>query len=161
MRTEEQVLEQGRQLHQRDEEIEALRVQLAMKSSQLDAALEELAVRQSAMGVMEADNKALQKKLVEVAEHQEVVVAERSTTTVKAYKTSLPCGKLRLEGIKRSWEGLASTLIQGGKVTAAELGEVDPFPCMATDPTYKEEGFDLTDVLIHHVFSLLDGISRG
>ncbi|PKA45802.1 hypothetical protein AXF42_Ash018353 [Apostasia shenzhenica] len=131
-----------------------------MKSSQLDAALEELAVRQSAMGVMEADNKALQKKLAEVAEHQEVV-AERSTAAVEAYKTSLPCRKLRLEGIKRSWEGLASTLIQEGKVTAAELGEVDPFPCMAADPTFREEGFDLTDDLIHHVFSLLDGISRG
>ncbi|PKA50924.1 hypothetical protein AXF42_Ash007580 [Apostasia shenzhenica] len=161
MRTEEQVLEQGRQLHQRDEEIKALRVQLAMKSSQLDAALKELAVRQSAMGMMEVDNKALQQKLVEVAEHQEVVVAERSTASVEAYKMSLPCRKLRLEGIKRSWEGLASTLIKGGKVTAAELGEVDHFPCMAVDPTYREKDFDLIDDLIHHVFSLLDGISRG
>ncbi|PKA55660.1 hypothetical protein AXF42_Ash006862 [Apostasia shenzhenica] len=43
LRTEEQVLEQGHQLHQRDEEIEALRVQLAMKSSHLDVVQEEKA----------------------------------------------------------------------------------------------------------------------
>ncbi|PKA55291.1 hypothetical protein AXF42_Ash003928 [Apostasia shenzhenica] len=66
LRTEEQVLEQGRQLHQRDEEVEALRVQLAMKQE-------------------------------------------------------------RLDGIRRAWEGLASTLIHGGKITVANLGEVDPF----------------------------------
>ncbi|PKA60616.1 hypothetical protein AXF42_Ash006248 [Apostasia shenzhenica] len=113
------------------------------------------------MGVMEADNKALREKLVKVTEHQEAVVAERSTAAVEAYKTSLPCRKERLEGITLSWEGLTSTFIQGGKVTAADLGEVDPFPCMATIPTYKEEGFDLTDDLIHQVFDLLDGISEG
>ncbi|PKA53873.1 hypothetical protein AXF42_Ash011353 [Apostasia shenzhenica] len=57
LRTEEQVLEQGCQLHQRDEEVEAFRVQLAMKQERLDE-------------------------------------------------------------IRRAWEGLASTLIQGGKITA-------------------------------------------
>ncbi|PKA47479.1 hypothetical protein AXF42_Ash021643 [Apostasia shenzhenica] len=80
---------------------------------------------------------------------------------VVAYKMSLPCRKLRLKGIGRSWEGLASTLIQAGKVTATELEEVDPFPCMAVDPTYKEEGFDLSDELIHQVFRLLDRADRG
>ncbi|PKA47161.1 hypothetical protein AXF42_Ash017106 [Apostasia shenzhenica] len=54
------------------------------------------------MGAMEADNKALREKLVRVAEHQEAVIEERSTAAVEAYKTSLPCRKERLEGIKRS-----------------------------------------------------------
>ncbi|PKA60635.1 hypothetical protein AXF42_Ash006268 [Apostasia shenzhenica] len=80
---------------------------------------------------------------------------------VEAYKTSLPYRKLRLKGIRRSLEGLASTLIQAGKLTAAELEEVDPFPCMAVDPTYKKEGFDLSDELIHRVFRLLDRADRG
>ncbi|PKA57840.1 hypothetical protein AXF42_Ash015218 [Apostasia shenzhenica] len=105
---EEQVLKQGRQLHQRDEEVEALRVQLAVKSSQLDVAQEEKAKLQEELGMVKADNKALREKLAKVAGDQEAVTAERSTTTVKAYKTSLPCRKGRLDGIKRAWEGLAS-----------------------------------------------------
>ncbi|PKA54366.1 hypothetical protein AXF42_Ash000199 [Apostasia shenzhenica] len=168
LRTEEKVLEQGRQLHQRDGEIEALRVQFAMKSSQLDAIQEEKAklkekfvVYKSVMSALKADNKALREKMDKVAENQEIVAAERSAAAVKAYKTSLSCRKERLEGIRRAWEGLASTLIQGGKITASDLGEVDPFPCVAADPTYREEGFDLTDDLIHQVFDLLDGISEG
>ncbi|PKA63286.1 hypothetical protein AXF42_Ash017754 [Apostasia shenzhenica] len=108
-----------------------------------------------------ADNKALREKLVKVAGDKEAVVRERSTTAVEADKTSLPCKQERLDGIRRAWEGLASTLIQGGKITVADLGEVDPFPCMASDPVYKEEGFDLTDDLIHRVFDLLDGVSEG
>ncbi|PKA48636.1 hypothetical protein AXF42_Ash021045 [Apostasia shenzhenica] len=113
------------------------------------------------MGAMNADNKALREKLVKVVEHQEVVIAERSTAAVEAYKTSLPCRKERLEGIKLAWERLTSTLIQGGKVTASDLEEVDLFPCLAADPTYREEGFDLIDNLIHQVFDLLDGISEN
>ncbi|PKA48397.1 hypothetical protein AXF42_Ash020960 [Apostasia shenzhenica] len=80
---------------------------------------------------------------------------------MEAYKMSLPCRHERLDGIRRAWERLASTFIQEGKITAADLGEVDPFPCMAFDPIYKEEGFDLTDDLIHQVFDLLDGVSEG
>ncbi|PKA65660.1 hypothetical protein AXF42_Ash013074 [Apostasia shenzhenica] len=168
LRTEEQVLEQGRQLHQRDEEIEALSVQLAVKSSQLDVVQEEkaklqveFAVYKSAMGVLKADNKALREKMDKVAGDRETVAAERSAAAVKAYKTSLPCRKERLEWIKRAWEGLTSTLIQGGKITASDLEDVDPFPYLAADPTYREEGFDLTDDFIHQVLDLLDGISES
>ncbi|PKA54540.1 hypothetical protein AXF42_Ash000375 [Apostasia shenzhenica] len=52
------------------------------------------------MGAMKADNKALREELIKVVEHQEVVVAERFTAAVEAYKTSLPCRKERLDGIK-------------------------------------------------------------
>ncbi|PKA53706.1 hypothetical protein AXF42_Ash009202 [Apostasia shenzhenica] len=161
LRTEEQVLEKGRQLHQWDEEVEALRVQLSMKSSQLDVTQEKKAKLQEELSAVKAGNKALWEKLVKVARDQEAVVTERSMTIVEAYKTSLPCRQERLDGIRRAWEGLASTLIQGGKITAADLGEVDPFPCMASDLIYKEEGFDLTDDLIHRIFNLLDGVSEG
>ncbi|PKA53855.1 hypothetical protein AXF42_Ash011335 [Apostasia shenzhenica] len=113
------------------------------------------------MGALKADNKALREKMDKVAGDQETVFAERSAVAVKAYKTSLPCRKEMLEEIKRAWEGLASTLIQGGKITASELWEVDPFSCLAADPTYRDEGFDLTDDLIHQVFDLLDRISEG
>ncbi|PKA63289.1 hypothetical protein AXF42_Ash017757 [Apostasia shenzhenica] len=112
------------------------------------------------MGVMKADNKALRKKLDKAVGDQEVVATERSATAVKAYKTSLPCRQERLDGIRRAWEGLASTLIQVGKITVADLGEVDPFSCMASDPVYKKEDFDLTDDLIQQVFDLLDGVSE-
>ncbi|PKA65705.1 hypothetical protein AXF42_Ash013120 [Apostasia shenzhenica] len=64
------------------------------------------------MGVLKADNKALREKMDNVTGDQETIAAERSAAVVKAYKTSLPCRKKRLEGIKRAWEGLASTLIQ-------------------------------------------------
>ncbi|PKA66455.1 hypothetical protein AXF42_Ash007153 [Apostasia shenzhenica] len=111
LRTEEQILEQGRQLHQRDEEIEALRVQLAMKSSQLDVVQEEeiklqeeFAFYKSVMGALKADNKALREKMNKVAGNQETVDAERFAAAVKAYKTSLPCRKKRLDGIKQAWE---------------------------------------------------------
>ncbi|PKA59328.1 hypothetical protein AXF42_Ash001422 [Apostasia shenzhenica] len=161
LRTKEQVLEQGRQLHQWDEEVEALRVQLAMKSSQFDAAQKEKTKLQEELGAVKADNKALREKLVKVAEDQEAIVAERSTAAVEAYTTSLPCRQERLDGIRRAWEGLASTLIQGDKITAVDLGEVDSFPCMASDPIYKEEGFDLTDDLIHRVFDLFDGVNES
>ncbi|PKA65838.1 hypothetical protein AXF42_Ash017363 [Apostasia shenzhenica] len=107
LRTEEQVLEQGRQLHQRDEEIEALRVQFAVKSSQLDAVQkekaklqQEFAIYKSAMSALKADNKALREKMYKVAGDQETVAAEKSAAAVKAYKTSLSCRKKRLDGIK-------------------------------------------------------------
>ncbi|PKA47449.1 hypothetical protein AXF42_Ash020178 [Apostasia shenzhenica] len=105
------------------------------------------------MGALKADNKALREKLSEADRDKEAAV--------QAYKTSLSCRKERLDGIRRAWEGLASTLIQEGEVKAAVLGELDPFPCMAVDPTYKEEGFDLTDDAIQQLFDLLDGISEG
>ncbi|PKA55699.1 hypothetical protein AXF42_Ash011991 [Apostasia shenzhenica] len=113
------------------------------------------------MGVMKADNRALREKLGKIARDQEAIIAEKSAAAVATYKTSLPCRQERLDGIRRAWEGLAFTLIQGGKITATDLGEVDLFPCMAADPVYKEDGLDLTDDLIQQVFDLLDGVSES
>ncbi|PKA54609.1 hypothetical protein AXF42_Ash000444 [Apostasia shenzhenica] len=161
LRVEEQMLDQTGQLHCQNEEIEALKVQLAMESSRHSALQEEFAVYKSAMSALKADNKALREKLGKADGNREAAVASSSVTAVEAYKTSLPCRKERLDGIRRAWEGLASTLIQEGKVTAADLGEVDPFPCMAADLIYKEEGFDLTDDTIQQFFDLLDGVSEG
>ncbi|PKA65416.1 hypothetical protein AXF42_Ash005750 [Apostasia shenzhenica] len=121
-------------------------VGLALKSGLVSKGLEEKLERTSTPELYSGftnkiampDNKALQEKLVKIAGDQEAFVAERSAAAVEAYKTSLPCRQERLDGIRRAWEGLTSTLIQGGKITAADLGEVDPFPCMASDPVYKE-----------------------
>ncbi|PKA61062.1 hypothetical protein AXF42_Ash005958 [Apostasia shenzhenica] len=52
------------------------------------------------MSALKADNKALREKMDKVAGDQETVATERSVAAVKAYKTSLPCRKERLEGIK-------------------------------------------------------------
>ncbi|PKA60629.1 hypothetical protein AXF42_Ash006262 [Apostasia shenzhenica] len=112
------------------------------------------------MSALKANNKALREKLSKVDGDRKAAVASSSAAAVQAYKTSLPCRKERLDGIRRAWEGLASNLIQEGKVTPANLGEVDPFPCMAADPIYKEEGFDLADDTIQQFFDLLDGVSE-
>ncbi|PKA50808.1 hypothetical protein AXF42_Ash021289 [Apostasia shenzhenica] len=161
LRMEEQMIDQTGQLHRQAAEIEALKVQLATKSSQHTALQEEFRVYKSAMSALKADNKALREKLSKADGDKEAAVASSSVAIVQAYKTSLPCRKERLDGIRRAWEGLAPTLIQEGEVKAAVLGELDPFPCMAVDPTYKEEGFDLTDDAIQQFFDLLDGISEG
>ncbi|PKA59802.1 hypothetical protein AXF42_Ash011927 [Apostasia shenzhenica] len=144
-------------------------VGLALGSGLVSKGLEEKLERTStpelysgfANRVATTDNKALRDKMDKVAGDKETVAAERSAAVVKAYKTSLPFRKERLDGIKRAWEGLASILIQGGKITASDLREVDPFSCLAADPIYREEGFDLTDDLIHQMFDLLNGISEG
>ncbi|PKA63182.1 hypothetical protein AXF42_Ash007978 [Apostasia shenzhenica] len=112
------------------------------------------------MSALKADNKALREKLSKVDGDREAAVVSSSIAAVEAYKTSLPCRKERLDGIRRAWEGLASSLVQGGDVKAAVLGELDPFPCMAVDPIYKEEGFDLTDDIIQQFFDLLDEINE-
>ncbi|PKA47238.1 hypothetical protein AXF42_Ash017183 [Apostasia shenzhenica] len=161
LRVEEQMIDQTGQLRCQEAEIEALKVQLATESSQRTALQEEFLVYKSAMGALKADNKALREKLSKVNGDREAAVASSSVAAVEAYKTSLPCRKERLDGIRRAWEGLASTLIQEGKVTAANLGEANPFPCMAADPIYKEEGFDLADDTIQQLFDLLDGVSEG
>ncbi|PKA64994.1 hypothetical protein AXF42_Ash011596 [Apostasia shenzhenica] len=131
-------------------------VGLALGSGLVSKGLEEKLERTStpelysgfANRVALADNKALWEKLDKAARDQEAIVVERSAAVVKAYKRSLSCKQERLDGIKRAWEGLASTLIQGGNIDAANLGEVDPFPYIASDPVYKEERFDLTNDLI-------------
>ncbi|PKA58683.1 hypothetical protein AXF42_Ash008970 [Apostasia shenzhenica] len=161
LRVEEQMIDQTGQLHRKDAEIEALMLQLAAESSKHAALQEEFAVYKSAMSALKADNKALREKLSKADGDKEAAVASSSAATVQAYKTSLPCRKERLDGIRRAWEGLASSLIQEGEVKAAVLGELDPFSCMAVDPIYKEEGFDLTDDTIQQFFDLLDGISEG
>ncbi|PKA66475.1 hypothetical protein AXF42_Ash003129 [Apostasia shenzhenica] len=155
------MIDQTGQLHRKDAEIEALRLQLATESSKHAALQEEFVVYKSAMSALKADNKALREELSKADGEKEAAVASSSATAVQAYKTSLPCRKERLDGIRQAWEGLTSTLIQEGEVKAAVLGELDPFPCMVVDPIYKEEGFDLTDDTIQQLFDLLDGISEG
>ncbi|PKA54771.1 hypothetical protein AXF42_Ash000606 [Apostasia shenzhenica] len=152
------MIDQTGQLHRQEAEIEALKVQLATESSKHSALQEEFRVYKSAMSALKADNKALREKLSKTDGDREAVVASGSIAAVEVYKTSLPCRKERLDGIRRAWEGLASTLVQVGKVTPANLGAVDPFPCMAADPIYKEEGFDLADDTIQQFFDLLDGV---
>ncbi|PKA61611.1 hypothetical protein AXF42_Ash018224 [Apostasia shenzhenica] len=161
LRVEEQMIDQTGQLYRKDAEIEDLRLQLATESSKHAALREEYVVYKSAMSALKADNKALREKLSKADGDREAAVVSSSVAAVEAYKTSLPCRKERLDGIQRAWEGLASTLVQGGEVKAVVLGELDPFPCMAVDPIYKEEGFDLTDDTIQQFFDLLDGISEG
>ncbi|PKA47173.1 hypothetical protein AXF42_Ash017118 [Apostasia shenzhenica] len=78
----------------------------------------------------------------------EATVAAKSAAVVKAYKISLSCRKERLQGIRRAWEGLASTLIRKSKITADDLSGVDPLPCLGADATYREERLDITDDLI-------------
>ncbi|PKA62611.1 hypothetical protein AXF42_Ash012198 [Apostasia shenzhenica] len=175
MRTEEQALELGSQLAVKFSQLSAVEGEKAQLLEERDKLQEEraelqrekaelqkeLVAYQSALGVAEANNKALQEKLIEASGKQETIILEKSLAAVEVYKTSLPCRKLRLEGIRRSWEGLVSALVQVGKITATELEEVDPFPCMAIAPTYKKEGFDLFDEVIHRVFRLLDRADRG
>ncbi|PKA59973.1 hypothetical protein AXF42_Ash009657 [Apostasia shenzhenica] len=100
------------------------------------------------MGALKADNKALREKLSKVAEDQEATVAAKSVAAVEAYKISLLCKKERLDGIRRAWERVVSTLIQEGKITANDFAKVEPIFCLAANPIYKEEGLDLTDDLI-------------
>ncbi|PKA56888.1 hypothetical protein AXF42_Ash002191 [Apostasia shenzhenica] len=155
------MIDQTGQLHRQEAEIETLKVQLAIESSKHTALQEEFRVYKSAMSALKADNKALREKLSKADGDKEAAVASSSAADVQAYKTSLPCRKERLDRIRRAWEGLTSTLIQEGKVKVADLGELDPFPCMIVDPIYKEEGFDLTDDTIQQLFDLLDGVSEG
>ncbi|PKA66792.1 hypothetical protein AXF42_Ash003448 [Apostasia shenzhenica] len=83
LRTEEQVIEQGRQIQQQGKEIEALKAQLVAKSSQHNALHEKFLVHKSAMGVLKADNKALREKLDKVIKDQETTNAARSVTAVE------------------------------------------------------------------------------
>ncbi|PKA62487.1 hypothetical protein AXF42_Ash009374 [Apostasia shenzhenica] len=160
LRVEEQMIDQTGQLHRQAAEIEALKTQLATESSQHSALQEEFALYKSAMSALKADNKALREKLSKADMDREAAIASSSAAAVQTSKTSLPCRKERLDGIRRAWEGLAFALIQRGEVKAAVLGELDPFPCMAVDPIYKEEGFDLSDDTIQQFFDQLDEISE-
>ncbi|PKA46014.1 hypothetical protein AXF42_Ash021487 [Apostasia shenzhenica] len=160
LRVEEQMIDQTGQLHRQAAEIEALKTQLATESSQHSALQEEFAIYKSVMSALKADNKALREKLSKADVDREAAIASSSAAAVQTFKTSLPCRKERLDGIRRAWEGLASALIQRGEVKAAVLGELDPFPCMAVDPIYKEEGFDLSDDTIQQFFDQLDEISE-
>ncbi|PKA50166.1 hypothetical protein AXF42_Ash020111 [Apostasia shenzhenica] len=108
------------------------------------------------MGAPKADNNALREKLKKVAEDQEATITAKSAAAVEAYKISLPYRKERLEEIRRAWEGVVSSLIQEGKITADDLAKVEPISCLATDPIYKKEGLDLTDDFIQQMFDLLD-----
>ncbi|PKA57516.1 hypothetical protein AXF42_Ash020760 [Apostasia shenzhenica] len=113
------------------------------------------------MGALKADNKAPREKLSKVAEDQEATIVAKSAAAMEAYKISLPCRKERLDGIRRTWEGVVSTLIQEGKITANDLAELEPILCLVADPIYKEEGLNLTDDLIQQIFDLLDKASEG
>ncbi|PKA56964.1 hypothetical protein AXF42_Ash002268 [Apostasia shenzhenica] len=103
LRVEEQMIDQTGQLHRQDAEIETLKVQLAMESPQHSALQEEFAVYKSAMSALKADNKALREKLSKADGDREAAVASSSVAAVEAYKTSLPCRKERLDGIRREW----------------------------------------------------------
>ncbi|PKA51438.1 hypothetical protein AXF42_Ash002803 [Apostasia shenzhenica] len=103
LRVEEQMIDQTGQLHRQEAEIETLKVQLAMESSQHTALQEEFRVYKSAMSALKADNKVLREKMSKADGDKEAAVASSSAAAVQAYKTSLSCRKERLDGIRRNW----------------------------------------------------------